>query len=81
LQTAHRQAGMRVEADKQACGGKQWQAATQTQVGKQVETHRLKQMQAGRGMQAGMQKQSRGMQEWRSRHGLHAGTWQQRRDR
>jgi hypothetical protein len=46
----------------QAEGGKQWQAAIQTQVGKQVEPHRLKQMQAG------MQKQSRGRQEWRSRH-------------
>jgi hypothetical protein len=51
---------MRVEAGKQAEGGKQWQAPTQRQVGKQVESHRLKQMQAG------MQKQSRGRQEWRS---------------
>jgi hypothetical protein len=60
---------MGVEAGKQAEGGKQWQAATQRQVGKQVESHRLKQMQAD------MWKQSRDRQAYMQAHG------QRRRDR
>jgi uncharacterized protein YeaC (DUF1315 family) len=51
------------------------------EVGKHVETHRLKQMQAGRRMQAGMQKQSRGRQEWRSRQAYMQAHGQQRRNR
>jgi hypothetical protein len=57
------------------------QAATQRQVGKQVESHRLRQMQAGRGMQAGMRKQSRGRQEWRSRQAYMQVHGQPRRNR